>query len=111
MQPHTDSRLQVRKDSATRDQSAAALLNGNQGKRHTQSPTSFSSTRRIESSTREQNTKPVDEIKNLSPPPSDALQRARAAISAAERATAAARAAAELVNARFTPFKLEERKT
>lgn len=92
MQPQADSRLQVGKDSAT-----AASLDGNQGKRRVKSPT-----KRIE-----QNPKPVNEIKILNPSPSDdALQRARAAINAAERASAAARAAAQLLNVRQ-----EERKT
>ncbi|XVE92575.1 hypothetical protein REPUB_Repub01dG0110000 [Reevesia pubescens] len=38
---------------------------------------------------------------------SDVLEQARAAIASAERATAAARAAAELVNFEFSPMKLE----
>ncbi|KAH6771432.1 Regulator of Vps4 activity in the MVB pathway protein [Perilla frutescens var. hirtella] len=111
-QHHKDSRLEVRKDWSA-DQSTAPL-NGNQGEHYLQSPTlsstSFVETGRAESSTRELNPKPTNEIKNLNPQSSDALQRARAAITAAERASAAARAAAELVNARFTSFKQEERK-
>lgn len=38
---------------------------------------------------------------------SDVLEKAQAAIAAAERATAAARAASELVNTNFNSFKLE----
>ncbi|THG22958.1 hypothetical protein TEA_026182 [Camellia sinensis var. sinensis] len=42
---------------------------------------------------------------------SDALERAHTAIAAAERATAAARAAAQLVNVKFSTHKLEEPKS
>ena len=42
---------------------------------------------------------------------SDILERARAALATAERATASARAAAELLNVKFGSFKLEEGKT
>lgn len=42
---------------------------------------------------------------------SDALERARAAISAAERASAAARLAADLVNVKFSSSKIEEGKS
>lgn len=105
---------EVRENSSTMEHSAASV-NGNQGNCHMQSPTSLSSTsfvdpRRIQSSTKEQNAEPITETKNVSPQSSDVLQRARTAITAAERASAAARAAAELVNARFPSFKLEERK-
>ncbi|KAI3467083.1 hypothetical protein Pfo_023746 [Paulownia fortunei] len=114
VQPHAHSRPGIREDSSTMEHSAASL-NGKQGDGYLQSPTSLSSTsfvapRIIESSTREQNVEPITEIKNISLQSSDALQRARTAIAAAERASAAARAAAELVNVRFTSFKLEERK-
>lgn len=113
-QHHPDLRLEVRKDSSATDQSTTSSY-GNQGERYQQSTTSLSSTSfvetRTESSTREKNLKPTNEIKNLDTQPSDALQRARAAITAAERASAAARAAAQLVNSRFTSFKQEERKS
>lgn len=61
----------------------------------------------IESAIRDQNTVPVIETKNRSSPPSDALEKARIAIAAAEHASAAARAAAELVNINHAPFKLQ----
>ncbi|KAL4282318.1 hypothetical protein GQ457_03G007270 [Hibiscus cannabinus] len=51
---------------------------------------------------------PVSEIKTETiSRPSDVLERAQAAIASAERATAAARAAAELVNVKFGSLKLE----
>ncbi|MCD9641447.1 hypothetical protein HAX54_027632 [Datura stramonium] len=46
--------------------------------------------------------------KDTRPETSDVLERARAAISAAERASAAARLAADLVNVKFSSSKIEE---
>ncbi|KAK4430218.1 ist1 [Sesamum alatum] len=114
-QPHAHSMPESREDSFTVDHSAASL-NGKKVDRHVQYPTSLGSNssvapRIIGSSTREQNVEPVTEIKSTSIQSSDVLQRARAAIAAAERASAAARAAAEVVNIRFTSLKLDERKT
>lgn len=108
-QPPAQSRPQVRKDSSTTAHPSASL-NGNRNK--LQSPASHHTTssvqpNRIESSTTVRNPEPKVEIKNVSSESSDVLARARAAITAAERASAAARAAADLVNARFPSFKLE----
>ncbi|KAJ8419783.1 hypothetical protein Cgig2_012318 [Carnegiea gigantea] len=46
--------------------------------------------------------------KDIGVQPSDILEKARAAIASAERASAAARAAAQLVNTNFASLKLEE---
>lgn len=99
-QPPPDSRPEVRRQSSTTDQSSPASLNGNLQSPTSLSSTTFKVTKKIKSSNRE-HPKPVNEIKNLNPESSDVLQRARSAINAAERASAAARAAAELVNASF----------
>ncbi|KAL7240426.1 hypothetical protein ACSBR2_006138 [Camellia fascicularis] len=64
------------------------------------------------SSNKNDNATPVrylgNEVRSQS---SDTLERAQAAIAAAERATAAARAAAQLVNVKFSTQKLEEPKS
>ncbi|PIN22542.1 Spindle pole body protein [Handroanthus impetiginosus] len=111
VQPQTQSRQEVREDSYSVEHPAASL-NGKQGDRSLQSSaslrsTSFVAPTMIESSMRESKVEPVTEIKNTSVQSSDVLERARAAVAAAERASAAARAAAELVNSRFTSVKLE----
>ncbi|KAL2235004.1 IST1 homolog isoform X2 [Sesamum indicum] len=112
-QPHAHSTPERREGASTVDNSAASL-NGKKVDRYVQSPTSLGSNsvtpRIIGSSTREQNVEPITEIKSTSIQSSDVLQRARAAIAAAERASAAARAAAQLVNVRFNSFKLDEQK-
>ncbi|CAI9096187.1 OLC1v1032272C1 [Oldenlandia corymbosa var. corymbosa] len=59
--------------------------------------------------TKDHNTKPSTEAKDTGPQSSDALDKARAAIAAAERASAAARAAAELVNSNFSRTNLGPR--
>ncbi|KAL0380765.1 UNVERIFIED_CONTAM: ist1 [Sesamum angustifolium] len=114
-QPHAHLKPESREDSSIVDHSAASL-NGKKVDRYVQPPTSLGSNsavapRIIGSSTREQNVEPITEIKSTSIQSSDVLKRARAAIAAAERASAAARAAAELVNVRFTSLKLDEQKT
>ncbi|KAL0396784.1 UNVERIFIED_CONTAM: ist1 [Sesamum calycinum] len=114
-QPHAHSKPESREDSSIVDHSAASL-NGKKVDRYVQPPTSLGSNssvapRIIGSSTREQKVEPISEIKSTSIQSSDVLKRARAAIAAAERASAAARAAAELVNVRFTSLKLDEQKT
>lgn len=54
----------------------------------------------------------VDEFKReAATSSSDVLERARAALASAERATAAARAAAELGNVKFGSLKLEGKST
>lgn len=113
MQPHPE--LEVRKSSSTITDQPAPSLHGNRPARHlpptSHNSTSYVETRRAESSAREQNPKPVNEVKDPNPQSSDdTLQKARAAITAAERASAAARAAAELVNARFSWPKQDEQK-
>ncbi|KAG6410347.1 hypothetical protein SASPL_128405 [Salvia splendens] len=108
--------LEVRKSLSTITDQPAPSLHGNRPARHLQPPTSHNSTsyvetRRAESSAREQSPKPINEIKDPNPQSSDdTLQKARTAITAAERASAAARAAAELVNARFSSPKQDEQK-
>ncbi|KAL0430136.1 UNVERIFIED_CONTAM: ist1 [Sesamum radiatum] len=115
-QPHAHSTPESREASSIVDHSVASL-NGKRVDRYAQSPTSVGSNsshvapRIIGSSTREQNVEPITEIKSTSIQSSDVLQRARAAIAAAERASAAARAAAELLNVRFTSFKPDKQKT
>lgn len=79
--------------------------------RHVPSPVSdvtFSTSSEIESSADNYTAGPVSDIKTeTTSRSSDVLERARAAIASAERATAAARAAAELVNVNFGSMKLE----
>ncbi|GAB4840301.1 hypothetical protein Ancab_021065 [Ancistrocladus abbreviatus] len=73
---------------------------------------SFSDSDGIESSAKSSNGGSMRENqKETRPQSSDVLERARAAIASAERASAAARAAAQLVNAKFGPQKLEEGKS
>lgn len=62
-----------------------------------------------EPSIKDHNVGPISNIKKErgSPSSEDVLERARAAIAAAERASAAARAAAELVNVNFSSHKVE----
>ncbi|KAK4410310.1 ist1 [Sesamum angolense] len=108
-QPHAHSKPESREDSSIVDHSAASL-NGKKVDRYVQPPTSLGSNssvapRIIGSSTREQKVEPITEIKSTSIQSSDVLKRARAAIAAAERASAAARAAAELVNVSSAPVK------
>lgn len=56
--------------------------------------------------------RPVSDAKRETrPQSSEILEKARAAIASAERATAAARAAAELVNVNFGSLTLEEDKS
>lgn len=62
-------------------------------------------------SLKDQNGEPNSETKEKRLQSSDALEKARAAIAAAERASAAARAAAELVNFKFGSVKLEQAKS
>ncbi|KAG8366621.1 hypothetical protein BUALT_Bualt17G0098800 [Buddleja alternifolia] len=92
-QPQPHSRPQIQENSSS--------MKHKQGEHYLQSPTSLSVTSSqtpgaTKSSTVNQIVEPTTEIK--SPQSSDVLQRARNAIAAAERASAAARAAAELVN-------------
>nr|KJB31433.1 hypothetical protein B456_005G191700 [Gossypium raimondii] len=62
----------------------------------------------IESSVKNGTAGPISDIKTeTNSRPSDVLERARAAIASAERATAGARAAAELVNVKFGSLKLQ----
>ncbi|EEF28417.1 IST1 homolog [Ricinus communis] len=61
----------------------------------------------IEPSIRHQTTEAFTDAKRRTLASSDVLERARAAIASAERATAAARAAAELVNVQFGSLKLQ----
>lgn len=66
----------------------------------------------IEQSVKSSNVVPVSDFKRATPSQSsDVLERARAAIASAERASAAARTAAELVNVKFGSWKLEEGKS
>ncbi|KAL3830907.1 hypothetical protein ACJIZ3_019709 [Penstemon smallii] len=108
VQPQVRSRPEIREGPSNVDHS----LNGKHGGGYLQSPKSRKSTgpSTIESTTRDRDAiKPSNEINKTtrsSQSSSDVLERARSAISAAQRASANARAAAELVkNANFTPFK------
>lgn len=66
----------------------------------------------IEQSVKTSNVVPVSDFKRETPSQSsDVLERARAAIASAERASAAARTAAELVNVKFGSWKVEEGKS
>lgn len=66
----------------------------------------------IEQSVKSSNVVPVSDFKRATPSQSsDVLERARAAIASAERASAAARTAAELVNVKFGSWKREEGKS
>ncbi|XP_051122230.1 uncharacterized protein LOC127245414 [Andrographis paniculata] len=110
-QPGRHSRTEAGEHLDTKDKSAAAPFNGKQGDgyAHAQpraSPSNsasvaFRSRTIIESSTREHKVEPTPGVDNNSSSVElpDALQRACAAIAAAERACAEAWAAAELVNA------------
>ncbi|XP_065856317.1 uncharacterized protein [Euphorbia lathyris] len=86
-----------------------------QGSPHPQTPSPTSNlnsvdTNKIEASIENHTAGSVtDNKRGTASQSSDVLERARIAIASAERATAAARAAAELVNAKFTPLKLEEK--
>ncbi|OAY31326.1 IST1-like protein [Manihot esculenta] len=85
------------------------------GFQHLQPPSPMSNTplvdaNAIEPTVRNHNTGSVTDAKReATAQSSDVLERARAAIASAERATAAARAAAELVNVEFSSLKLEGR--
>ncbi|XP_050225557.1 uncharacterized protein LOC126675035 [Mercurialis annua] len=76
---------------------------------HVSQLTSLDTTEK-EPSVRHQNTGSVNE-RGITSPSSDVMEKARAAIALAERATAAARAAAELVNVKFDSLKLDEART
>jgi hypothetical protein len=69
-------------------------------------------TNEIEPSIKNYNAGLVSYVKwETRPQSTEILEKARAAIASAERASAAARAAAELVNVKFGSFKLEESKS
>ncbi|KAL7132492.1 hypothetical protein ABFS83_12G077400 [Erythranthe nasuta] len=98
VQPQTHSRPNSTAKSSSNDKK------GQQNSEY--SPTYTSSSPRVGPTlTESSNAKPIAEIKSISWESSDAMQRARTAIAAADRASAAARAAAHLVN-----FKLNDQK-
>lgn len=75
---------------------------------HTFSPINNTTINEIKPASKNFNFKPeVDAKLDTIPPPSDILEKARAAIASAERATAAARVAAELTNVNLGAMKLE----
>lgn len=84
---------------------------------HVQAPSSSNNApllgcNEIESSVKSYVAGPVNDAKRETrPQPTEILEKARAAIASAERASAAARAAAELVNVNFGSLKLEEGKS
>ncbi|KAJ4847927.1 hypothetical protein Tsubulata_031370 [Turnera subulata] len=86
--------------------------NSDQGSRHLQASSIAVENKVIESPIRNQNAATAIEAERetASQSSDDVLERARAAIATAERATAAARAAAELVNVKFGVLKLTEEK-
>ncbi|XP_058183829.1 uncharacterized protein LOC131301501 [Rhododendron vialii] len=66
----------------------------------------------IKSTNRNENPTPANDLKrDARPQSSEILEKARTAIAAAERATATARAAAQLANVKFGTPKLEEQKS
>lgn len=73
------------------------------------SKTPFLSADTNKASYQENNAEAVTDVRDTRSAPSNVLERAQNAIMAAERASAAARAAAELVNVKFDCVKLEER--
>lgn len=75
---------------------------------NTASKKSLSSPDEVEHSIKSYNAGQVSDSKETRSQSSDILERARAAIASADRASAAARAAAELANITFGPWKLEE---
>jgi hypothetical protein len=91
--------------------------NTKQESQHLQAPSAssnapFLGTNEIEPSINRYDAVPVSDAKRETRPQStEILEKARVAIASAERATAAARAAAELVNVKFGSLKLEEGKS
>lgn len=91
--------------------------NGNRGAKSLDSPTSVTKAplwpANIDKPSHSDSTlaDAVDIKKDTRPETSDVLERARSAISAAERASAAARLAADLVNVKFSSSKIEEDKS
>lgn len=87
--------------------------NTKQESQHLQAPSAssnapFLGTNEIEPSIKSYDAGPVSDAKRETrPQSSEILEKARAAIASAERATAAARAAAELVHVKFGSLKLE----
>lgn len=66
----------------------------------------------IKSTNRNENPTPANDLqRDTRPQSSEILEKARTAIAAAERATATARAAAQLANVKFSTPKLEEQKS
>ncbi|XP_022861185.1 uncharacterized protein LOC111381619 [Olea europaea var. sylvestris] len=102
--PQVYSRLDTREDQPNQEHSTAST-NGKQGDRYFQSFTPLVAPSRIEPLIKDHNVKPITETKDTN---SDVLLRARTAIAAAERASAAARAAAQLVNLNFSSSKVEK---
>jgi len=91
--------------------------NTKQESQHLQAPSAssnapFLGTNEIEPSIKRCDAVPVNDVKRETRPQStEILEKARVAIASAERATAAARAAAELVNVKVGSLKLEEGKS
>lgn len=91
--------------------------NTKQESQHLQAPSvssnaPFFGTNEIEPSIKNYDAGPVSDAKRVTRPQStEILEKARAAIASAERASAAARAAAELVNVKYGSLKLEEGKS
>ncbi|KAE8100724.1 hypothetical protein FH972_018589 [Carpinus fangiana] len=91
--------------------------NTKQESQHLQAPSAssnapFLGTNEIEPSIKRYDAVPVSDAKRETRPQStEILEKAQVAIASAERATAAARAAAELVNVKFGSLKLEEGKS
>ncbi|KAL3654417.1 hypothetical protein CASFOL_004098 [Castilleja foliolosa] len=113
IQSHPHPRPETRDDPSIVAHSSVSI-NGKQRDQYLPSPaSSFVGPTITESPTRKQNAEAItDNNRNMSAQSSDALERARTAIVAANRASAAARAAAELVNAgKFSSFKLDQQKT
>ncbi|KAL3631333.1 hypothetical protein CASFOL_024317 [Castilleja foliolosa] len=112
IQSHAHSRPETRDDISTTAHLPVSL-NGKQRDQYSPSlASSFVGPTITESPTRKQKSEPItDNNRNTSSQSCDALERAQIAIAAANHASAAARAAAELANTgNFTSFKLDQRK-
>ncbi|CAI9756066.1 unnamed protein product [Fraxinus pennsylvanica] len=102
--PRAYSRLDTSEDQPNQEHSTFST-NAKQGDPCFQPSTPFVAPSRIEPLIKDHNVEPITDTKDTNP---DVLLKARTAIAAAERASAAARAAAQLVNINFSSSKVEK---
>ncbi|KAL2546445.1 Regulator of Vps4 activity in the MVB pathway protein [Forsythia ovata] len=95
--PQAHLRPDTREDPSSQEHSTIST-SGKQGNQYFQPTTPLVAPSIIEPLVNDHNVEPVTDIKNTNSQSSEVLLRARTAIAAAERASAAARAAAQLVN-------------